>query len=64
MLKKEMMRASKDPLFLDDLNEGIKDFESVDQENAKGNSEERLGEQCGFIESNAVRNEKKRLKYI
>jgi hypothetical protein len=39
------------------LHESIKDFESVDQENAKENSEERLGEQCGFIESDAVRNE-------
>lgn len=39
MLKKEMMGASKDPLFLNDLNESLKDFESADQENAKENSE-------------------------
>lgn len=39
MLKNEMLKASKDPMFLKDLNESIKDFERVDEESAKENSE-------------------------
>jgi protein involved in temperature-dependent protein secretion len=39
MLKNEMLKASKDPIFLKDLNESIKDFELVDEESAKENSE-------------------------
>ncbi len=39
MLKSEMQKASKDPLFMNDLHESMNDFEAVDQENAKENSE-------------------------
>jgi flavin-dependent dehydrogenase len=39
MLKKEMQKAAKDPLFLDDLNESMKDFERIDTDTAKENSE-------------------------
>ena len=39
MLKNEMLKASKDPLFLDDLHENMKAFEILDNEPAKENSE-------------------------
>lgn len=35
MLKNEMLKASKDPMFLKDLNECMKDFELVDEESAR-----------------------------
>jgi hypothetical protein len=38
-LKSEMMKASKDSLFMDDLNDSMKAFETSDAENTKENSE-------------------------
>jgi len=39
MLKNELLKASKDPLFLDDLEDSMKAFEIPDNESAKENSE-------------------------
>lgn len=39
MLKKELLKAAKDPLFMDDLNESMEDFEKIDAETAKRSSE-------------------------
>ncbi|MCD9022110.1 hypothetical protein [Cohnella silvisoli] len=39
MLKSEMIKAAKDPLFMDDLNENMKAFEESDAEAEKGNTE-------------------------
>jgi flavin-dependent dehydrogenase len=38
ILKNEMRKAAKDPLFLNDLNESMKAFEAVDRDSAKENS--------------------------
>lgn len=39
MLKNEMLKASKDPMFLKDLSDSMKGFESVDEESARKNTE-------------------------
>jgi hypothetical protein len=39
ILKNEMVRASHDPLFMKDIEESMKTFESMDIETAKGISE-------------------------
>jgi hypothetical protein len=39
ILKNEMIKASKDPQFMKDLNESMNDFENIDTEPAKENSE-------------------------
>lgn len=39
MLKNEMKKASKDSLFMNDLNESMKAFEASDTENSKENFE-------------------------
>ncbi len=39
MLRNQMLKASKDTIFLKDLNESMKVFEAIDNETAKDNSE-------------------------
>lgn len=39
ILKQELQKAAKDPMFLEDLKKSMKDFEAIDYESSKGNSE-------------------------